>query len=1498
MGDSNLLSNAIQTVVLGTTPGVALHTSRDAGIVAVRMDMDQAQVPADVSPPVLDSNGIPTGATLPGIYDTLIPILQQWKAQYDFVGSYYVDIGDNPTPANPTTTDPTTTNWATSLPYYQQILALGGEIGTHSYTHLINPPTTTFTAHTVGATGAGATTITLDQVPSFYGITVGMWLTGTGIGSNTQLPGSAGEGGAVANTQVIGVSGNTITISYVPAGFGGTNQGTIGSIADNTTLTFSVPPENTNFLEPATGTNLSSDGNPFTYAYEFGTSTTTLEQQLSQALGHPVTIYGAAVPGAAETAATSQNILTLFPSGTGYTGYVTGGWTGIDSGYPSAFGYINPTQQGSVYIAPNMTFDFTEIQYEGKSVAQTELDWAAQFSALTANAAGTPVVVLPIHDYGAAAWNTTTDTLNNPTTNPNYYTTQMYADFIANAYTNDYEFVTLEDLASRIAASEKAQINYTTNGNTITATVTPDPTAPDLGAMALDVVNDSAQVIQNVTNWYAYNAQELFLPYGASPQTYTINLGTTQDAVTHIFELPMRADLRSVTGNGQNLSFSVVGDGVVKVALPQAGEGVSLTVDGVTSSSVVSGKELDITLTGLGQHDVSVVVTPAAPAEFVSGVAFSADQGASTTDFITNVAAQTISGKLSAALAVGDFVQVSLDGGTTWQTATATGSDGFSLSATLTGSNTLVAKVTNAAGVSSALLTQAYVIDLVPPTEAAAIVAMSNDSGTPGDFTTNDGSAGRTVSGTLSAALATDETLRVSFDGGSTWSAATVSGTTWTAVDSGSHAANWTIEAEVVDLAGNLGPLGSKVVTFDNTPPAAPSTPDLIAASDNGTSSTDNITSITVPTFTGTAEANSVVTLLDGTTSVGSAKADQNGNWSVTATTLSVGVHTISATATDLAGSVGTASSALSVSIVAPPPAPSVPDLIATSDSGRSTTDNITNVLAPSFKGTATAGITVTLFDGTTQIGSGVATATGTWQITASALPNGPHSINAVATNAAGIASPPSAALSVTIDTIALAPSIPDMTAGTDKGVSSTDNVTNDNTPTFTGTAEAAAQVTLFEGSTILGTARASATGVYTITSTVLTDGMHNISASQLDVAGNSSVLSAALPVMIDTVVPLAPSAPVLSPTSDSGVLGDNITNDTTPTFTGTAEKGATVSIYNGTTKVGTGIADPTTGVWSITTSSMGNGVHVMTTKATDVAGNVSVASGALSITIDATVATPSRPVLAAISDSGVLGDNITNFTAPTFTGTAEANSTVTLFANGTPIGSGIAINGAWSITTKSLTDNVYNVTAQAVDVAGNLSAQSTARTVTVDTTAPAGPAFSGGNATTLRGTGEAGATVTILNGGAAVGTATVGSAGNWSWSFIGGLTPLTFAALQTDKAGNIGPTTVGSALIGTSGNNTLTSTAGNDVLIGAGGTDKFVFNAAFGQDIITDFAATGSAHDIINFHGSAVLNSFANVLADTTQTATGVVISDGTNTLTLNNVTKTALTAADFSFA
>ena len=727
-----------------------------------------------------------------------------------------------------------------------------------------------------------------------------------------------------------------------------------------------------------------------------------------------------------------------------------------------------------------MTFDFTEIQYQGKTVAQAEADWAAQFSALTSNAAGTPVVVLPVHDYGVAAWNTTTDT---GTGSP--YTTQMYTDFIANAYANNYEFLTLEELAARTVAQQKAAINYTTVGNTITATVTPDPTAPDLGGMALDVVNGGTNVIQNVTDWYAYNTQELFLPSNGG--TFAINLGATQDDVTHIASLPMRGDLLSVTGDGLNLSFSMFGAGDVIVDLEP--EPVHLPSPGRRSRALWE-MSLDLSLTGLSQHDVTINLLAR-----VTSVAFSADTGSSATDLVTNIAAQTISGVLSGPLGAGDVVQVSLDNGATWLTATATAAAGgmaFSLTGVvLTGSNTLLARVGSAAGAFSTPLSQAYVLDQIAP--------------------------------------------------------------------------------------------------------AVPSVPDLTAASDSGVSNTDNITNVTTPSFTGTAEAGSIVTLLDGASVIGTTVAT-GGTWTITASTLAAGSHSIAAEATDLAGNMSATSVALATTIESAIAAPSMPDLIAESDSGVSNTDNITNVTKPTFTGTAAAGSTVTLYDGVVALGTAVATVTGAWSIaTTSALANGGHSITAKAADVAGNVSVASGTLSISIDAVAPAPPAPpNLVATSDSGRSSTDNITNVATPTFTGTAEAGSTVTLLDGTTVIGTGVATG-GKWTVAASTLANGAHSLSAKATDVAGNVSAASGALSVAIDR---LAPSAPVF--TGLTSILG------LIATVSGTGEVGSTVAILNGTTTIGTTTVG-TGGKWSWSfISGFSSTSRVLTAVASDVAGNES----------------------------------------------------------------------------------------------------------------------------------------------------------------------------------------------------------------------------------------------------------------------------------------------------
>jgi hypothetical protein len=481
LGDSNLLQHAIQNAVFGTAPSLSLDVTRMAGVVDSRTDLDQSQFPSDVSP----------GAGQPGIYDALIPILQQWKQQYNFVGSFFTNIGDNANPANQNFT-----NWAVSAPYYRTILAMGSEIGNHSYTHLINPPT-------------------------------------------------------------VDANGNPVPLNSL----GGSTW------SENTNTLYVTPPAN-------------GSAPNWTFNYEFGQSKTIEQQNIG------ITIAGAAVPGANDTMATAEQIMNYYQTvAGGLTGYVSGGWTGVGSGYPNAFGYLTPSDTGSVYIAPNITFDFTEVQYQNKTAAQALADWESLFNQLSTHSQ-VPVIVWPWHDFGATNWDTS-GTGSGPG-----YTQQMFADFIAYAFNKGYEFVTSETLAARIAAEQKATLSETTNGNVITATVTPDPTAPDLGAMALNVINGAVgQTIQNAGNWYAYNQSSIFLPHNGG--TFNVTLGTTQDDVTHIDALPMRADLQSVTGNGTNLTFAMTGDGLVDIHVKTPGANI-ISIQGAPAATL-TGDDLALT---------------------------------------------------------------------------------------------------------------------------------------------------------------------------------------------------------------------------------------------------------------------------------------------------------------------------------------------------------------------------------------------------------------------------------------------------------------------------------------------------------------------------------------------------------------------------------------------------------------------------------------------------------------------------------------------------------------------------------------------------------------------------------------------------------------------------------------------------------------------------------------------------------------------------------------
>jgi hypothetical protein len=216
----------------------------------------------------------------------------------------------------------------------------------------------------------------------------------------------------------------------------------------------------------------------------------------------------------------------------------------------------------------------------------------------------------------------------------------------------------------------------------------------------------------------------------------------------------------------------------------------------------------------------------------------------------------------------------------------------------------------------------------------------------------------------------------------------------------------------------------------------------------------------------------------------------------------------------------------------------------------------------------------------------------------------------------------------VTLSITPLTPAKPALAAISDTGTSSSDNITKAANPTFTGTAVSGFTVELYDtdGTTVLGTTTAVG-GVWSITSSTLADSLHTVTVKVTDSANNSSAASATLAVTIDLTPPPAPPAPDLDTASDLGASSsDNITTMTAPKFTGTAESGATVTLYDtdGTTVLGTGIA--TGGNWSITSSALTLGNHTVTAKATDVAGNVSAASADLVVTIVAPPTNPPNP--------------------------------------------------------------------------------------------------------------------------------------------------------------------------------------------------------------------------------------------------------------------------------
>ena len=311
---------------------------------------------------------------------------------------------------------------------------------------------------------------------------------------------------------------------------------------------------------------------------------------------------------------------------------------------------------------------------------------------------------------------------------------------------------------------------------------------------------------------------------------------------------------------------------------------------------------------------------------------------------------------------------------------------------------------------------------------------------------------------------------------------------------------------KATDAAGNTG-AASAVVTASTgtspTPTPTPAAPKISSFSNDSGAAGDRITNDNTLTLTGTAAANGTVKVFDGTTQIGTATANSSGAWNYTTTALADGNHSLTAKVTDASGNTSAASSALAVKIdTTAPTAPKIgsytSDGVAlASASGTTDADHLT------LNGTAEANSTVKVFDGTAQIGTTTANASGAWSYAASNLADGSHSFTSKAVDAAGNTSAASAALGVNVDT---------------QTEASTAEFTNVNQRwwsdkvVFNGTADPGSKIAIYDngGTQPVATAKAGADGTWSVTtSSALSDRtVHNFTATVTDSSGQTGTAS------------------------------------------------------------------------------------------------------------------------------------------------------------------------------------------------------------------------------------------------------------------------------------------------------------------------------------------------------------------------------------------------------
>jgi hypothetical protein len=274
--------------------------------------------------------------------------------------------------------------------------------------------------------------------------------------------------------------------------------------------------------------------------------------------------------------------------------------------------------------------------------------------------------------------------------------------------------------------------------------------------------------------------------------------------------------------------------------------------------------------------------------------------------------------------------------------------------------------------------------------------------------------------------------------------------------------------------------------------------------------------------------------------------------------------------------------------------------------------NNARDTASQALTGVADAGVTVLVYDGTTQLGTTTADSNGAWSYTLGRLLDGTHRLTAVASDAGGHLSAASEALVFKVDT--RPPSKPGGLVDTSIAQGFVNAAHNTDDQTLTGKTDAGATVAIYDGATQLGTVTAGSTGAWSFTLGQLSEGAHKLTATASDVAGNTSAASDILSFTVDTLAPGAPGS-----LADLKIVGGYVNaahNLANQALTGKAEAYSLVSVYDGTTKLGV-VQAGQTGDWSYTLGKLAEGDHSFTATAADKAGNIGASSAALAFTVD-----------------------------------------------------------------------------------------------------------------------------------------------------------------------------------------------------------------------------------------------------------------------------------------